>query len=198
MIKLHSIKYLLARRTIQLGILVLFMGGHFAGWNVLKGNYSSGLLLGKIPLSDPFAVLQILSTGFVSATELLLGAVIVAVLYGLFFGRMFCSWICPMNVVSDSVEKLNQNISSKNIFHLKKQTRYYILALSFVLSALLGVAAFETISPIGLLHRAIIYGIGGNIALLFAFILFDLAVVKNGWCGYLCPLGAFYALIGKF
>ena len=27
--------------------------------------------------------------------------------------------------------------------------------------------------------------------------IFDLLAVENGWCGHLCPVGAFYALINK-
>ena len=27
--------------------------------------------------------------------------------------------------------------------------------------------------------------------------LFDLFILRHGWCGHFCPLGAFYALVGK-
>ena len=27
--------------------------------------------------------------------------------------------------------------------------------------------------------------------------LFDLFILKNGWCGHICPLGGFYGTIGK-
>ena len=27
--------------------------------------------------------------------------------------------------------------------------------------------------------------------------LFDLFILRNGWCGHLCPLGAFYAVVGR-
>jgi ferredoxin-type protein NapH len=30
-----------------------------------------------------------------------------------------------------------------------------------------------------------------------AIFLFDLLVAKHGWCGHLCPVGAFYGQIGK-
>jgi ferredoxin-type protein NapH len=32
---------------------------------------------------------------------------------------------------------------------------------------------------------------------LVGLFLFDWLVVKQGWCGHLCPLGAFYALVGR-
>ena len=30
-----------------------------------------------------------------------------------------------------------------------------------------------------------------------ALFLFDLFVVERGWCGHLCPVGAFYALVNR-
>jgi ferredoxin-type protein NapH len=32
---------------------------------------------------------------------------------------------------------------------------------------------------------------------ILAIFLFVLFVVRHGWCGHLCPVGAFYSLIGK-
>jgi ferredoxin-type protein NapH len=66
------------------------------------------------------------------------------------------------------------------------------------LSAIFAVAAFEVISPIGFLHREIIFGIGSGWAVILMLVFFDFGIVKNGWCGHLCPLGAFYSLVGRF
>ena len=33
---------------------------------------------------------------------------------------------------------------------------------------------------------------------LVAVFIFELAVSKHGWCGHLCPVGAFYSLLGRF
>jgi len=46
-------------------------------------------------------------------------------------------------------------------------------------------------------HREIIFGLGMGFTALLAIFLFDLLILKNGWCGHLCPLGAFYSLVGK-
>ena len=32
---------------------------------------------------------------------------------------------------------------------------------------------------------------------LVAIFLFDLLILKNGWCGHLCPLGGFWSLVGR-
>ena len=76
--KLGVWRYLLMRRAVQLGILLLFLGTVRAGWEVagrpvLSGNLSSSELFGLIPMADPFAVLQIMLTGQLPLTEVLIG-----------------------------------------------------------------------------------------------------------------------------
>ena len=81
---------------------------------------------------------------------------------------------------------------------LSRSVRYYLIALTLVISAIFGIGAFEFISPISMLHRGIIFGMGFGWALVLSVFLFDLFIVKNGWCGHLCPLGGFFSLIGKY
>ena len=192
-------RYLIFRRLIQFSVLILFAGGNYFGWTILKGNLSSGLILDELNLSDPFAVLQILATGFWVGVDVLISALIVLAIYTLLSGRMFCSWICPVNPVSDLIRWIRRKLNiSKNSISINKNIRYWILGLTLILSAITGVAAFEAISPIGFLHREIIFGVGAAWAVVLIIVLFDLGVVKNGWCGHLCPLGAFYGLVGNF
>ena len=73
-----------------------------------------------------------------------------------------------------------------------------LLALALILSIVTGTAAFEAISPQGILWREIVYGgFLGLLSAVFGIFALDLAVTKRGWCGHLCPLGAFWALWGK-
>jgi ferredoxin-type protein NapH len=65
-----------------------------------------------------------------------------------------------------------------------------------VVSAIVGAAAFEFINPIGIFTRGVIFGLGFGWTLILAIFLFDLFVVKNGWCGHMCPVGAAYSIIG--
>ena len=53
-------------------------------------------------------------------------------------------------------------------------------------------------SPQGILWREIVYGgFLGLLSAVFGIFALDLAVTKRGWCGHLCPLGAFWVLWGK-
>jgi len=195
---LRNYRYLILRRIVQITLLLFFIGGNYLGWKILSGNYSTGLLFDYVPLSDPYAVLQILASGFIVSADLLVGGVIVLVVYGLFVGRMFCSWVCPMNIIADSAIWVNQRIQIKTNLKLNRKTRYGVMLLGIVLSPILGFAAFEAISPVSMLHRAIIFGAGASWLVILAIFLFDIAVTKYGWCGHFCPLGAFYSLIGRF
>jgi ferredoxin-type protein NapH len=64
-------------------------------------------------------------------------------------------------------------------------------------SSLTGVVLWELINPVSMLHRGLIFGLGMAWAIVLAVFLFDLFVMSRGWCGHLCPVGAFYSLIGK-
>ena len=194
----YKYRYLILRRVVQLTIMLLLAGSNYFGWKILKGDLSSTLFLGTIKISDPYAVLQILATGFWVGSDILLSAFIVLAFYTLISGRMFCSWICPVNPISDFVRWVRNKLKrNRNLVSLNRKTRYWILVLSFILSLITGLAAFEAISPIGFLHRAIIFGTGAGWTVVLMVVFFDLSVVKNGWCGHVCPLGAFYAIVGK-
>ena len=200
--KLRVWHYLLLRRAVQIGVLLLFIGTVRWGWEVagrpvLTGNLSSSELFGFIPMADPFAVLQIMLTGNFPMQEVLLGAAIILILYALLGGRVWCAWVCPINMVTDLAASLRRRLGITELFRLSRNIRYTVLALTLILSALTGVAAFEWISPISMMHRELIFGIGLGWTAVLGVFLFDLFILRNGWCGHICPLGAFYALVGK-
>jgi ferredoxin-type protein NapH len=199
--KLWGWRYLILRRTTQIGILLMFVGTLHWGWQLmgaplLRGNLSASEVIGIVPLADPFAVLQQLVSGHWLQTTVLLGAAILLLFY-VIAGRVFCAWVCPMNMVTDLAGWLRSKLGINDLFPLSRSTRYWILIMALVLSALMGVAAFEWVSPISMLHREIIYGVGLGLSAALGIFILDLLILKHGWCGHLCPLGAFYGLLGK-
>ena len=54
----------------------------------------------------------------------------------------------------------------------------------------------ELVNPVTLTHRALVFGVGLGWVVMLAVFLFDLVVSRRGWCGHLCPVGAFYGLLG--
>ncbi|QKF66082.1 menaquinol dehydrogenase NapGH, membrane component NapH [Arcobacter venerupis] len=194
-------RFLIARRITQITIMVLYVIANVYGIDILMGNLSSSLLFKVIPLSDPYAVIQMLFAGAIISFDILLGAFIISIFYAIIGGRAFCSWVCPVNMITDAANFLRRKFGFNQI--QKKQPasrniRYWVIAISFIISFFMGIAAFEMISPISMIHRGIIFGLGFGWATILVLFLFDLFVLKNGWCGHICPLGGFYSLIGRF
>ena len=201
--KLAVWRYIIMRRVLQVGVLLLFFGTAQWAWSLggkplLAGNLSSAKLLGHLPLADPFATLQILFTGHLLEGEVLLGAGIILVVSLLLGGRIWCAWVCPVNMVTDLAGWLRKRLNIPDAFSISRYLRYILMAITLVLSFLTGLAAFEWVSPISMLHRELIFGIGMGWMAVIAVFLFDLLILRHGWCGHLCPLGAFYSILGRF
>ena len=65
-------KFLIARRFTQISIMALFILANIYGLEILMGNLSSSLILKTIPLSDPYAVAQMLFAGSVLSFDVIL------------------------------------------------------------------------------------------------------------------------------
>jgi len=197
----NNYRYLIFRRVTQITLLLLYFGANAWGWTILMGNLSSSRFLDFIPMSDPYAALQMLAAGAVLATDLLIGVAVISIFYLLIGGRAFCSWVCPVNMITDAANYLRRKLEINRVQDKQpasRNIRYWILALSLVISFVMGLTAFEFISPISMVHRGVIFGLGFGWAAMLIIFLFDLFVLKNGWCGHICPLGGFYSLLGKF
>jgi ferredoxin-type protein NapH len=193
----HAHRFLLLRRASQGGILVLFLLGPLAGIWILKGNLSASLLLGTVPLTDPFVLVQGLAARHLPETAALLGAAIVAAFYGALAGRMFCSWACPVNVVTDAAAWLRRRLKLGAGRAPAKSLRWWLLVAVLLASAVTGQMAWEAVNPVSIAQRALIFGGALAWGVVAAVFLFDLLVASHGWCGHVCPVGASYALIGS-
>ena len=136
---LRAHKWLILRRISQFGILGLFLLGPLAGIWLVKGNLNYSYTLDILPLTDPFVALQSLAAGHVPETLGLIGVAIVLAFYLLVGGRVYCSWVCPINVVTDLAGWLRDRLGIKGGSSLSRNTRYWILGMTLVGSALTGV-----------------------------------------------------------
>lgn len=194
-------KIMFFRRLTQVSLLGLFVLGNIYGFKVLVGDLSASIALGIVPLSDPFATLQLLLAGATLTFSGIMGAILVFAFYATIASRAFCSWVCPINLFSDVAYKIRYKFGfnkDRRILNLNKNTRYYILVLSLILSAFLGIAAFESISQIGIVTRGVVFLQGSVVGFVLCIIAFDVFLLERGICSHLCPLGAFYAVISKF
>jgi ferredoxin-type protein NapH len=128
----------------------------------------------------------------------LIGVAIVLVFYFLAGGRVYCSWVCPVNPVTDAAAWLRSRFGIKGGAHISRKLRYWVLGMTLALAAVTGTIAWELINPVSMLHRGLIFGVGMTWAIVLAVFLLDLFVSANAWCGHVCPVGAFYSLLGKW
>jgi ferredoxin-type protein NapH len=127
-----------------------------------------------------------------------IGAATILVFYLAVGGRAYCSWVCPINVVTDAAFWLRSKFGLNLGWQPKKNIRYWLLVMTLVVSALTSSIAWEIVNPITMLQRGLVFGMGTAWAIVLAVFLFDLIVSRRGWCSHLCPVGAFYGLLGKF
>lgn len=193
---LKAHKWLLLRRASQLGILGLFLLGPVAGVWLVQGNLSASMTLDVLPLTDPMLLFQAMAAGAWPVLSGVIGALIVLGFYALVGGRVFCSWVCPVNLVTDLAIWLRRRFDLRTTSALSRNLRYWILAVVLVLPAVTGVMAWEAVNPVSMAHRGLFFGMGWAWVVLAAVFLYDLLVARHGWCGHLCPVGAFYGLIG--
>ncbi|HRD34190.1 MAG TPA: quinol dehydrogenase ferredoxin subunit NapH, partial [Rhodocyclaceae bacterium] len=150
-----------------------------------------------LPLTDPFLLAQSFAAGVVPYKEALLGGGIVLAFYLVFGGRLFCAWVCPINLVTDAAAWLRRRLGLKGGKAPDARLRYWLLACVLAVAALTGSLAWEWVNPVSMLHRGLIFGFGLAWGVVGGIFLYDLLIASRGWCGHVCPMGAFYALLGR-
>jgi len=192
-------KWLILRRLSQILFICVFLIGPLTGFWLVKGTLASSMTLDVLPLTDPFMFLQSLLAGHVMETSAIIGALIVAATYFLIGGRVFCSWVCPVNIVSDAASWLRRKLGWKKTgIRLGRTSALWLMAGVLITSVFTGSIAWEFINPVTMLHRAIVFGAFGSVALVAGTLfLIELVGGDRIWCSRLCPVGAFYGLLGK-
>ena len=193
---LRAHKWLLLRRAAQFFFLAIFLTGPWFGLWLVEGTLSSSLTLEILPLTDPYVLLQGLAAGQWPHVTALLGAALVLLAYAAIGGRVYCSWVCPINPVTDGAHWLRERLGLRKGWQPSRHSRLWLLAATLAVSAVIGSIAWEVVNPITMLQRGLIFGLGLAWSVVLAVFLFDLFVSRRGWCGHLCPVGAFYGLVG--
>jgi len=196
--RLLANKWLIARRLSQLSILFLFLAGPWFGTWLVTGNLNSSLILETVPLTDPYILLQSIFAGHTPETTAITGAIIVLIFYLVLGGRVYCSWACPVNMVTDAAQWLRDQLRITGSSTMSRKTRYWILAATLPASFFTGSIIWELVNPVSMLHRGLIFGMGLAWFIVLAVFLLDLFISRRGWCSHLCPVGAFYSLLGNF
>lgn len=201
------------RRVYALFFMALFICLFWlTGFRRMKG-YETPLFLEL----DPLAALASFLTSWTIYKGLILSLFII--IGTLFFGRFFCSWICPMGILNQVTGSVLNKLRAADTIALNSYRPLYRLKY-YILAPLLVIAAFGSLQtglldPIPFITRsfaisvfpALNYGRdwfyirqplfnGGTLlGLIFVSVLLANRFLPRFWCRVVCPLGALLGLL---
>ncbi len=177
---------------------LLFVVSFYFDVQLVEGALTGSRFVG-FHMADLNSALQVMLAYKHVVLNLVIGTTTVFVLWLLLGGRTFCSWVCPYHLIAEWAESLRPKLEKKGWvkdiqFHRGVRTVFYVIFA--LLAVVTGYTVFETLSPTGILSRALIYGPGIALLWVLALLLFELLVSRRAWCRYVCPIGMTYGLVG--
>jgi len=164
---------------------------------------------GFLPISSLMSFYLFLSTGLIhNAHPAGLFIFFAIVLMSIVFGKSFCSWLCPIGLISELVGDFGEKIFKRKL-KLPKILDYPLRSLKYLLLGFLCYSVFFGMTELAL--RAFLdspYNLVSDVKMFYFFanisrtslivlaVLFVLSIfIRNFWCRFLCPYGA---LLGIF
>ncbi len=194
------------RRTIQAMTFVFIVAlpilNHFKFTFILGSFYSYSF--GSLDIADPSIIFQTILLQKNIYIPLLVAGIIPVVL-AFIFGRVFCSWMCPFNTLSEISLWLRRRISG-----IKKRVPgsstnpaslyFWIFTIViFMLVLFFGQPVVTFISAPGIISSQIADGIytghiGWELSFIALILIVEFSVLSRVWCKYLCPVGVFIGI----
>ncbi|MDR0233839.1 MAG: NapH/MauN family ferredoxin-type protein [Zoogloeaceae bacterium] len=186
------------RWAVLVAANLLFVFSFWLDIQILEGALTASRFVG-FHLIDLNSALQVMLAHKHISVNLVIGTCTVFVLWVMLGGRSFCSWVCPYHLVSELTEKIHLALARRGIvtdheFHRGARAVFWLLFA--VLAFVTGYTVFETLSPVGILSRALIYGPGLALGWVFLLLLFEVFWSRRAWCRYVCPIGLTYGVAG--
>ena len=195
----RSFKWRKWRWTSIILINLLFVVSYHFDVQLVEGALTASRFVG-FHMADLNSALQVMLAHKNVVINLLIGTVTVGLLWWLVGGRAFCSWACPYHLMSEIFEMAHIWMARRGIiknFELDRRMRTVLYIVFIVLALSTGYTVFETISPVGIVSRALIYG--GGVALVWVCVLLFIETffIRRFWCRYVCPIGMTYGFLGS-
>lgn len=171
----------------------------------IKGSFFWSFTIFGYNISDP---LNVVGTIFGSKSVYwpLIKSSLILIVLTILLGRVYCGWICPMNLVFELGCKLRKvlnliGIKPKSIA-FSRWNKYAMLFMGAIFSLVLGVQVFSFIYPPTIFNREIVhliyYGsVGIGVVTLLLVMLMEVSFSPRAWCRYFCPGGALWSLMGS-
>lgn len=191
-------KWLRRRWFTLILVNLLFVVSYSFDVQLLEGALTASRFVG-FHMADLNSALQVMLAYKHVVLNLVIGTVTVFVMWLLLGGRTFCSWACPYHLLAEWAEYLHLWLAKKKLvkdhpFDRRARSVFYLV---FALLALVsGYTVFETVSPTGILSRALIYGPGIALIWVGLLLLIEVLYSRRAWCRYVCPIGVTYGAVG--
>jgi len=204
------------RLAVQLASLavVLWIGYRFVAWvgRLEAGDLDSARppgVEGFLPISSLISLRHWFESGEFSRVHPAgLVILLLAIGTGVLLKKAFCSWICPVGIVSESLASVGRRLFRRRV-KLPRGLDYPLRSLKYLLLAFFAYSIFVVMTPgeiVTFLHSPYNKVADVKMMLFFAhltsFALKVLAVlvvlsvvVPYFWCRFLCPYGALLGLL---
>jgi polyferredoxin len=166
---------------------------------------------GFLPISALISLKYWFQTGIINEIHPSGLFIFIAIVFlGLVFKKAFCSWLCPVGTISETLWMFGKKIFGKNI----QPPKWFDIPLRSIKYLLLGFFAWSIWQMDIPTLRGFIYSPYNKVAdikmylffinittfsLWTIIILMLLSVfIKNFWCRYLCPYGALFGALSWF
>lgn len=223
-----SVSELAKKRLLIQALVAAFSNGYLRGFakgQIYTGNGKFLCTPGMNCYSCPGALFSC-PIGSLQATlndryfHVALYAIGFMVLFGTFFGRAVCGFLCPFGLIQDLLFKIPFKWKIRKLKHerIARGVKYFLLVVFVILLPLfvvditgLGKPWFcKYVCPVGTLEAGIPLVLMNNmlresLGFLYTWKLLILAVTLLGsiiiyrpFCRYICPLGAIYGFFNRF
>ena len=160
--------------------------------------------LGGVEWSDPLAAAEMFAASRTIHLPMLM-SILLPVVLTLLLGKVFCSWLCPANLLLELTGTLRRLLRLAEIppaeVRFSRNNKYILLAIGLLAAGIVGLPMFALVYPPAVLSRlahAWVFGtaLTGMLVLIGVIAVFELFVSPRWWCRTMCPGGALYGLIG--
>ncbi|CAG35602.1 4Fe-4S binding protein [Desulfotalea psychrophila] len=170
----------------------------------LDAGLKPGLIEGFLPISALMGLKQLLVTGewdMIHPAGLTI--FLMAIIMSAVFKKSFCSHVCPLGFVSETVSRLSRKIKLKRWqFAILASIKYLILAFfSYGILVQMNPGAIASFlhSPFNIVADARMLHFftspSRTTLIVLAIVLFCTLLLRNVWCRLLCPYGALLGLV---
>ncbi|CAA7626606.1 NapH/MauN family ferredoxin-type protein [Magnetospirillum sp. UT-4] len=195
----HKVHTWRNRRWITLLVVnLLFVASYRFDVQLIEGALTASRVIG-FHFADLNSALQVTLAFKTILINLIIGTGTVLLMWLLLGGRSFCSWTCPYHLVAEWAEALHLKLAARKLVKdhaLDRRVRTVLWVVFAVLALGTGYTVYETISPTGILSRALIYGPGLALGVVGVLLLLEIFYSRRLWCRYLCPIGLTYGAVG--